>query len=180
MKRLRLLQPDDAGAALAVLVDAVQSQAPALYRQDQVRAWCEHACAKADLPAALARGHGWASMACEDSASPLPPDESLEAFALRDPPDRLSLLYCRGRSSRQGRATDLLQAVETSAFAEGHRRLRTEASQFSRPLLERHGWSVEAPEVVLLAGVSFERWRMVKHLSPSPADNGGGDLSIDG
>ena len=72
------------------------------------------------------------------------------------------------------------QAVETSAFAEGHRRLRTEASQFSRPLLERHGWSVEAPEVVVLAGVSFERWRMVKQFSPSPADNGGGDLSIDG
>jgi GNAT superfamily N-acetyltransferase len=180
MKRLRLLQPADATAALAVLVDAVQGQAPALYRPDQVRAWCEHAFSRADLPATFARGHGWASVTREDSAPPRPPHESLEAFALRDPPDRLSLLYCRSRSSRQGRATELLQAVETSAFTEGHRRLRTEASQFSRPLLERHGWSVEASEVVVLAGVSFERWRMIKVLMPSHADNGGGDLSVDG
>ena len=180
MKRLRLLQPTDADAALAVLIDAVQGQAPALYQPAQVRAWCEHAWSRADLPAALARGHGWASVASEDDASSRRPQESLEAFALRDPPDRLSLLYCRGRSSRQGRATDLLQAVETSAIAEGHVRLRTEASQFSRPLLERRGWTVEAPEVVVLAGVSFERWRMVKSLRPIPAENGADDLSIHG
>ena len=100
-----------------------------------------------------------------------------EAFALLDPSDRLSLLYCRGRSCRQGRARALLGAVEAAAAANGVQRLRTEASQFSRPLLERQGWLVEAAEEVCLAGVAFERWRMTKSLAPPVPwpfpDNGG-------
>ena len=172
---LRPLRPEDGAEALAVLIDAVQSQAVALYGGDQVQAWCEHARTAADLPAALARGKGWASV----DADPGPASDvdgrrlgtrgGIEAFALRDPADRLSLLYCRGRSCRQGRATALIAAVEQEAAREGQRRLRTEASQLSRPLLERLGWQVEAAEVVVLAGVSFERWRMVKLLKPSPA-----------
>ena len=39
-------------------------------------------------------------------------------------------------------------------------RLRTEASQLSRPLLERRGWRVDAEETVTLGGVPFLRWRM--------------------
>lgn len=163
MDRLRPLRPDDAAAALAVLIDAVQSQAVGFYDGAQIQAWCEHARTHADLSAALARGSGWASV---DPAAGGP--ESLEAFALRDPADRLSLLYCRGRSCQQGRASALLAAVEQDAAAEGVRCLRTEASQLSRPLLERRGWTVEAAEVVVLAGVEFERWRMLKPLESLP------------
>lgn len=173
MNVLRPLRPDDAPAALAVLIDAVQSQAVAYYQGDQVQAWCEHARSQADLDAALARGEGWASVTSGVKAEDPGATGSLEAFALRDPPDRLSLLYCRGRSCRQGRATALLRAVERDAAAEGLSRLRTEASQLSRPLLERHGWQVEAAEVVMLAGVAFERWRMIKILSPLTAGGGG-------
>lgn len=154
----RPLLPDDAEAALAVLLDAVATQAPGPYSPEQVRAWGLHARSAADLPSALARGQGWASIAIVQGR------ESLEAFALRDPPDRLSLLYCRGRACRQGRASALLRAVEDAAAADGITRLRTEASQLSRPLLERRGWRVEAAEVVILAGVAFERWRMTKEL----------------
>jgi hypothetical protein len=46
-------------------------------------------------------------------------------------------------------------------------------------LLERQGWLVEAAEVVILAGVAFERWRMTKTLQPPLQENGvvrsGGD-----
>ncbi|MFM8525692.1 MAG: GNAT family N-acetyltransferase [Cyanobacteriota bacterium] len=172
MHGLRSLQPDDAPAALEVLIDAVQSQAVRLYDADQVRAWCDHARTQVDLVAALARGQGWGSVSAGgDAADPEAPG-CLEAFALRDPPDRLSLLYCRGRSCRQGRASALLLAVERSAAAEGIGRLRTEASQLSRPLLLRHGWQEEAAEVVVLAGVAFERWRMVRTLALPSTDNG--------
>lgn len=164
MGRLRPLRPDDAAAALAVLIDAVQSQAVGFYDGAQIQAWCEHARTHADLSAALARGSGWASVDPADAGG----SESLEAFALRDPADRLSLLYCRGRSCQQGRASALLAAVERAAAAEGVRSLRTEASQLSRPLLERRGWVVEAAEVVVLAGVDFERWRMLKPLESLP------------
>ena len=140
MRALRPLLPGDAPAGLAVLLDAVQSQAAALYTPEQVEAWCCHARTQADLATAFARG----------------------------------------RSSRQGRASALLSAVEASARLEGLRLLRTEASQLSRPLLERRGWQVVAPEVVVLAGVSFERWRMIRSLEPLLTDNGAVPQGVDG
>ena len=86
------------------------------------------------------------------------------AFAIRHPEDRLSLLYCRGCASRRGHGSALLKRIEADALASGFQQLRTEASQFSRPLLERRGWCVEAPETILIGGVPFERYRMVKLL----------------
>ena len=74
------------------------------------------------------------------------------------------MLFRSGRSARQGRATALLLALQEHARARGIARLRTEASQLSRPLLERHGWGVEAEETALYAGVAFQRWRMIKDL----------------
>ena len=92
-------------------------------------------------------------------------NSSIEAFAVLEPIDRLALLYCRGRSCRQGRGTALLQALENHAHLAGCQRLRTEASQLSKPLLERCGWQVEAEETVVFAQVLFTRWRMIKHLA---------------
>ena len=86
------------------------------------------------------------------------------AFAIRHPEDRLSLLYCRGCASRRGHGSALLNQIEADALASGVQQLRTEASQFSRPLLESRGWVVEAPETILIGGVPFERYRMVKLL----------------
>lgn len=137
--------------------DAVLTQAHGLYSERQIQAWAQHAGRDAGLAEALARGIGLASCAAA-------PERTIEAFALLDPIDRLSLLYCRGRSSRQGRATALLAALERMAQARGCRCLRTEASQLSRPLLERLGWSLEAEEEVLFAGELFRRWRMIKQL----------------
>jgi len=155
--RLRSLRRDDGAELVEVYRDAVRSQAPGLYSRAQIEAWEEHAGRSGDLAAALARGQGLASLGD-------PPGEPIEAFALLDPADRLSLLYCRGRSCRQGRASALLQALEQTARSRGIRRLRTEASQLSRPLLERRGWQLEAEEEVLFAGVLFRRWRMIKPL----------------
>jgi hypothetical protein len=58
-----------------------------------------------------------------------------------------------------------VRALEGEARRQGVRRLRTEASQLSRPLLQRLGWQVEASETVPYAGVLFERWRMIKALA---------------
>ena len=53
---------------------------------------------------------------------------------------------------------------DSNAIADGVMSLRTEASQFSRPLFERYGWRVVAPETITIAGVSFERYLMHKAL----------------
>jgi hypothetical protein len=54
--------------------------------------------------------------------------------------------------------------LEHHATLQGIPRLRTEASQLSRPLLTRRGWRVVTEERVLFAGEWFERWRMIKDL----------------
>jgi GNAT superfamily N-acetyltransferase len=156
---LRPLRPDDLPQVAEVYRDAVLSQAAALYSPAQLRAWAAHGAADhSPFRDPLLRGFGLVSCGGTDS-------RDVEAFGLLDPPDRLALLYCRGRSARQGRATALLGALQSHARSLGHQRLRTEASQLSRPLLERQGWRVEAEETAFYAGVAFQRWRMIKDLS---------------
>lgn len=152
---LRPLTTDDLPELTAIYRDAVLSQASALYSPAQLRAWAGHAEQGADLAAVLRRGSGLASCGAGGS---------IEAFAVLEPADRLALLYCRGRSSRRGHASALLDALEARARYRGCRRLRTEASQLSRPLLERRGWTVEAEETALYGQVVFRRWRMIRDL----------------
>ncbi|MEI6029752.1 MAG: GNAT family N-acetyltransferase [Synechococcaceae cyanobacterium ELA739] len=154
---LRPLTAEDEPQLISVYHDAVISQAQGLYSQTQIEAWAHHAERHGDVRAALGRGYGLAS--CEASD----PDR-IEAFGLLDPIDRLSLLYCRGRSCRQGRGRQLVLTLEREAQRQHYRRLRTEASQLSRPLLLRLNWQIEAEEELLFAGQPFRRWRMIKVL----------------
>jgi putative acetyltransferase len=157
MPKIRRLLPSDFEQVVAVYRDAVISQATGLYSPAQINAWAEHAQRDPAVENALRRGYGLASCRANDPAI-------IEAFALLDPIDRLSLLYCRGRSCRQGRASALLSQLEAWAGERGLERLRTEASQLSRPLLERRGWWIEAEEVVTFAAQEFVRWRMIRDL----------------
>jgi len=156
LPHLRQLVRADGDQLAEVYRDAVISQAASLYSPAQVRAWSAHGTLDhGAFRETLLRGFGLVS--CGGGGE-------VEAFGLLDPPDRLALLYCRGRSARQGRATALLAALEAHARSQGYRGLRTEASQLSRPLLERQGWRVEAEETAFYAGVAFQRWRMIREL----------------
>ena len=148
---LRLIVPADEILLREIYADAIESQAPQLYSDQQVKSWAALAWLPGVLDQTLKQGSGWISG--EDAA-----------FVMRYPLDRLALLYCRGRSARQGHGKALLERLEADAIADGVRSLRTEASQFSRPLFERYGWSLVAPETITIAGVPFERYRMHKAL----------------
>ena len=151
---LRPIGLADAPLLREIYADAVESQAPGLYADAQVRAWSALAWLPGVLDRTLEEGSGWIS---GDDA----------AFAIRHPQERLSLLYCRGSAARQGHGSALLARIELEAQADGVQRLRTEASQLSRPLLERRGWRVVAPETISIGGVLFERYRMDKPLRQS-------------
>jgi putative acetyltransferase len=163
MQPLRQLSTADLSELTAVYRDAVLSQAPALYSPEQVIAWGTHAEHTDAVRTPLAEGYGLGSICRTPAESGLIRD-SIEAFGILHPPDRLALLYCRGRSTRQGRASAIVRALEQRARSSGLAQLRTEASQLSRPLLERLGWMVEARETVLFAGEWFSRWRMIRTL----------------
>lgn len=148
---LRRIVLNDHSLLREIYADAIESQAGLLYSQEQVQAWAALAWLPGILDRTFEEGSGWISG--EDAA-----------FAIRFPSTRLALLYCRGSAARQGHASQLLVQVEEDARRHGFDRLTTEASQFSRPLLERCGWRVVAPETIAIGGVSFERYRMAKAL----------------
>lgn len=171
MDRLRVLAPGDLDQVADVYRDAVISQAQGLYSPVQIAAWSNHATASNAIAEALQRGYGLASCGQHGDATGETDPDVIEAFGLLDPIDRLSLLYCRGRSCRQGRSSAILRALERHASQQGCRQWRTEASQLSKPLLLRLGWCIDAEENVIFAGEPFQRWRMIKTLH-SPQSGG--------
>ncbi|MET0263254.1 MAG: GNAT family N-acetyltransferase [Rariglobus sp.] len=151
---LRLYRDNDLAQVVDVYREAVQAIAPALYTPQQVEAWAAFADGATELAPMLNKGH---RLVIE---SP----EGIEAFAVLDPADYVSLLYCRSRASRLGYATQLLTALETEARRLGVPRVHTAASLISHPLFLRHGYTVDHPERVERRGVAFDRYRMSKPL----------------
>ena len=148
---MRHIQPTDSLLLREIYVDAIQTQAVQAYSPDQIRAWANLAWLPGLFDRTLEEGQGWIS-GIDDG------------FAIRHPANRLSMLYCRGRSSRKGHGSTLLQAIEDDAQRMGIQRLQTEASLLSRPMLEQRGWTVIAPEPFMIAGVPFIHFQMEKKL----------------
>ena len=112
-----------------VYEDAIRTCDKSLYSQEQIDAWSALAYLPGILDKSLMQGVGWVSCI----------NKTIEAFALRYPDNRLALLYCRGRSSRQGHATALLNQIEEDTLKDRPITLKTEASLCSYKLLLSHG-----------------------------------------
>ena len=153
MRRICPLEVKHHDAVVEVYRQAVLSCPTTLYTAAQQSAWAAQA---SQLHRTLQRGEGLVSCGA---------DGQIEAFGLRQPQDRVSLLYCHPRSWRQGHGQALLQAMEAEAIAAGCRTLRTEASFLSRSLFARQGWQVSWQEELRIGDQLFRRFRMHKQLS---------------
>ncbi len=151
---LRPCETSDEMALREVYEDAIRTSDNSLYSQEQIEAWSALAYLPGILDKPLLEGVGWVSCV----------DKTIEAFALRYPSNRLALLYCRGRSSRQGHATALLHQIEEETLDERPIKLKTEASLCSYKLLLNHGWKIISPEEIQIGGVNFYRYLMEKTL----------------
>ncbi len=149
---LRPCESSDEMALREVYVDAIRSCDDSLYSQEQIEAWIALAYLPGILDKPLKEGVGWVSCV----------NKTIEAFALRYPSNRLALLYCRGRSSREGHATTLLHQIEADTLKERLINLKTEASLCSYRLLLSHGWKIITPEEIRIGGVNFSRFLMEK------------------
>ena len=138
-----------------VYEDAIRTCDKSLYSQEQIDAWSALAYLPGVLDKPLKYGFGWVSCV----------DQTIEAFALKYPHNRLALLYCRGRSSRQGHATALLHQIEKDTREERLINLKAEASLCSYQLLLRNGWKIIAPQEIKIGGVQFLRYLMEKKLN---------------
>ena len=149
---LRPCESSDEMVLREVYEDAIRTCDTSLYSQEQIQAWSALAYLPGVLDKPLKHGCGWVSCV----------NKKIEAFALKYPKNRLALLYCRGRSSRQGHATALLHQIEKDTFKDRPINLKTEASLCSYQLLLRHGWRIIAPEEIHVGGVHFSRYLMEK------------------
>ena len=137
-----------------VYEDAIRTCDRSLYSQEQIEVWSGLAYLPGILDKPLKHGVGWVSCV----------NNEIEAFAVKYPHNRLALLYCRGRSSRQGHATALLHQIDEDTLKDRPINLKTEASLCSYQLLLRHGWRIIAPEEIQIGGVYFVRYLMEKTL----------------
>ena len=151
---LRPCESSDEMALREVYEDAIRTCGKSLYSQEQIEAWTSLAYLPGILDKPLKEGVGWVSCV----------NKRIEAFALRYPNNRLALLYCRGRSSRQGHATALLRQIEAETIKERPINLKTEASLCSYKLFLKHGWEIISPEEIKIGGVNFFRYLMEKTL----------------
>jgi putative acetyltransferase len=151
---LRPYRSEDLPAVIEIYSDAVRQIAPTVYTPAQVDAWARYAEQGDAVVQLMSQGH---RLVIES-------ETGIEAFALLDPADYVSLLYCRARASRQGHAGRLLQALETEAQRLGVKRVHTAASLVSHSLFLRHGYTVDSPERIERNGITFDRHRMSKAL----------------
>ncbi len=151
---LQPLQLEHHGEVKEVYQEAIENLGHIFYSEEQIQAWSTLAILPGVLDESLHKGKGWISLK----------KNKIVAFALRYPPDRLALLYCRSDFGRSGHATALLRHIELEAFQEGLKSLSTEASSFSYPLLLKLGWFLIKPELIQIADIIFKRYRMQKQL----------------
>ena len=150
--RMRRLEASDLDALVEIYRQAVLTSTDAFYTTAQQSAWASQCEAIRPI---LQRGQGFVS--CNSSNQPM-------AFCLRDPADRIALLYSHPAMQRSGLGGMLLAACEDEASQQGVTCLRTEASLISHVLFQARGWQVSWREELLIAGVHFLRFRMQKQL----------------
>lgn len=73
-------------------------------------------------------------------------------------------LFCAPEAAGRGVASQLYDAIETAAHAQGIARLFTEASELARRLFERKGFTVLERQDKVLRGVHIHNYRMAKTL----------------
>jgi putative acetyltransferase len=151
---IRPFHAEDIAEVLAVFADAIMQIAAEDYTPEQCQAW-----------AAAGSPDRWPGMLSQGLALVAVDPQGIVAFGHLDPVDHINLLYCRGRGRGQGYATQILAGLEAAAVQQGVTRLYTEASLTARRFFERHGYHVQAAEVVDRESVLLPRWKMCKRLT---------------
>ncbi len=123
-----------------------------IYSQEQKRVWASQAWENKNFDLSINEGNGWLIRI----------NEKIVAFATRYPINRISLLYCKGDSQRQGFGTLLLNKLEQEAKEEGLAYLSTEASLISYKLFLKNNWKIIRKEKITIKNIFFERYKMNK------------------
>ena len=152
MTIIRDMRPGDEPILAALYRDSVTGLGPTFYSPDQVRAWASFSEEGEAFEEFVAIPR---TIVAEDETGPV-------GFAGLEEDGHVVSLYVRSDRARRGVGARLLEAVLEQARARGIPRLYAEASLFSRPVFESHGFHCERTERVERRGALFERFRMVR------------------
>ena len=80
------------------------------------------------------------------------------------PGAHIDRLYCAPEAAGRGIASQLYDAIETAARAQGIKQMFTEASELARRFFERKGFTVLERQDKILRSVPIHNYRMAKTL----------------
>ena len=166
MVTLRLYQPDDAPALLALFRDTIRRVNSRDYSPTQVLAW-----ASDDIDPVVWAGLfiGRFVVVAEESGRSI-------GFAELEPDGHLDRMYVSADHQGQGIGRQLLLAIVAEARRLGIVRLFVEASLTARPFFETQGFTVLVSQVVICRGVEFVNYRMERVLVSPGAEPDGKDV----
>lgn len=134
MAAIRPFRPEDAPALSELTVAAIAVLGLRAYSARQVMAWA----ARHLGPPLFTEG----AAAGDVIRVALSPQGAPAAYAVLRAGGLVHMLYCHPDHAGQGLASALLAAIEAEARAAGAERLHTEASEISRPVFARAGFTL--------------------------------------
>ena len=154
--RIRDYSAGDAPEIARLFYGTVRSVNRADYSEEQVEAWAPGV---PDPDEWHARMAGRRTLVAEEGGE-------VVGFAELEGDGHLGMLYLREDAVGRGVGRRLYGAVEREAWAEGLRRIFTEASITARPFFERQGFRVVREQTVRPRGVAMTNFVMEKPLPP--------------
>ena len=151
---LRQITTKDKFELKSVFFESIISIEDKFYSKKQKFAWCSQAWENKEFDKNFIEGNGWV----------IEINSKLEAFAIRYPINRLSLLYCKSNSKGKGFGTRLLKKVEEDAKEDKIYTINTEASLMSYRLLLKNEWKIIHKEKFFIKDTIFYRYKMYKDL----------------
>jgi len=141
----------DAAETLAIFLAAVTETAAADYSTEQIQAWAR--------PEARELSTWHASMQ-ERNSYVATVDGAPAGFSDVNPAGYIDMLFVAPRYLRQGVARQLIGHVEAHARNEQLTELTADVSITARPFFERYGFTVEAEQHPVKAGVQLTNYKM--------------------
>jgi putative acetyltransferase len=156
--RIRLFKPADAEALHSIFVSAILETGRRHYNDEQVRAWAANAADPAEYVERAQDGRV-VFVATDDQDIPL-------AYIDLEGDGHIDHLFCRPDRVGKGIASALYEELERAAIARGIQKLYVEASEGSRPLFLRKGFTLNERRDFCVDGVPTHNYAMTKVLAP--------------
>ncbi len=156
---LRPYVPADAKRCAEIFRASIEELAAEDYDADQREAWASTADDEATFAARVGGGLGLIAVI----------DGAAAGFATLKGAETIDMLYVDPAFTGQGAARTLVDALTRLAAARGAKRLTTEASDVSKPLFERLGFSAQKRNLVRVGDEWLANTTMTKTLDAEPA-----------